>query len=106
MPEQPGSQCLILGGGLAISSGRVPQNSDVVLYSSDVGRGVSSLSKGQEALLFQEGKAQTGPQKTPVPFIVENCEPGKTAKTMRGVQPDTSGHENEGGGFVGIPQGD
>lgn len=64
MAEQPGEDILFLDDGLAISSGSVGVGQDVVLYGPDIARGGSSPAVEDDALLIQEGIAQTGPGTT------------------------------------------
>lgn len=64
MAEKPGSEVLFLDEGLAISEGNVEEGQKAVLYGPEVGRGESNPRKEQDALLFQEGLAQTGPGTT------------------------------------------
>lgn len=61
MAENPGSEVLFLDDGLAISEGSVSAGGDVVLYGPEVGRGESTPAPDQDALMIQDGVAQTGP---------------------------------------------
>lgn len=61
MAEKPGSDILFLDEDLAISEGIAKKDGKVVLYTPNLGRGGSAPSPDQDALLFQDGMAQTGP---------------------------------------------